>query len=93
MSNRQLPPSERQAVIARTSKQLLARYAREDQPLTVQVMDANVLYPEPIRDILMQLAVEDLFWAKWTTDIHRERIEALLRHEPHRGRVALERPH
>mgnify|MGYP000349331587 CR=1 FL=1 len=55
------------------------------------LLDANVLYPAPIRDILMQLAVEDLFRAKWTADIHREWIEALLRHEPHRDRAALER--
>jgi excisionase family DNA binding protein len=40
------PPSEREAVVARTSKQLLARYVREDQSLTVQVMDAN--HDEPI---------------------------------------------
>ena len=40
LTYRQLPPSEREAIIARTSKQLLARYAREDQSLTVQVMDA-----------------------------------------------------
>jgi hypothetical protein len=39
---------------------------------------SHVLYPAPIRDILMQLAVEDLFRAKWTADIHREWIEALL---------------
>jgi excisionase family DNA binding protein len=43
---RQLPPSEREAVIARTSKQLLSRYAREDHSLTVQVMDAD--HDEPI---------------------------------------------
>ena len=46
LTYRQLPPSEREAVIARTSKQLLARYAREDQSLTVQVMDAD--HEEPI---------------------------------------------
>ena len=39
----------------------------------------------------MQLAVTDLFKAKWTTDIHREWIDALLRNEPHRERAALER--
>ncbi len=55
------------------------------------LLDANVLYPAPIRDILMQLAVSDLFRAKWTADIHREWIEALLRNEPHRERAALER--
>jgi excisionase family DNA binding protein len=46
LTYRQLPPSEREAVIARTSKQLLARYVREDQSLTVQVMDAD--HDEPI---------------------------------------------
>ncbi len=55
------------------------------------LLDANVLYPAPIRDILMQLAVEDLFRAKWSADIHQEWIEALLSHEPHRDRAALER--
>ncbi len=39
----------------------------------------------------MQLAITDLFKARWTADIHREWIEALLRNEPHRDRAALER--
>lgn len=55
------------------------------------LFDANVLYPAPMRDALMQLAVTDLFKAKWTADIHREWIDALLRNEPHRDRAALER--
>ena len=55
------------------------------------LLDANVLYPAPLRDLLLQLAVMDLFRAKWTADIHREWIEALLRNEPHRDRAALER--
>jgi len=55
------------------------------------LLDANVLYPAPIRDILLQLAVDDLFWARWTADIHREWIDALLRNEPQRDRRALER--
>ncbi len=55
------------------------------------LLDANVLYPAPIRDILLQLAVDDLYRAKWTEDIHREWIEALLTNEPHRDRAALER--
>ncbi|RMG83059.1 MAG: PIN domain-containing protein, partial [Chloroflexi bacterium] len=57
----------------------------------VALLDANVLYPAPIRDILLQLAVEDVFWGRWTADIHEEWIEALLRNEPHRERMALER--
>lgn len=54
------------------------------------LFDANVLYPAPMRDALMQLAVTDLFKAKWTADIHREWIDALLRNEPQPDRAALE---
>ena len=59
--------------------------------LYTALFDANVLYPAPMWDILLQLAVTDLFRAKWSADIHREWIEALLRNEPHRDRAALER--
>ena len=55
------------------------------------LLDANVLYPAPMRDLLLQLTVTDLFSAKWSADIHREWIEALLRNEPHRERTSLER--
>lgn len=55
------------------------------------LFDANVLYPAPMRDVLLQLAVTDLFRARWTADIHREWMEALLEREPWRDRAALER--
>ena len=55
------------------------------------LLDANVLYPAPMRDLLLQLAVADLFRAKWTADIHRECIDALMRNEPYRDRQKLER--
>lgn len=55
------------------------------------LLDANVLYPAPMRDVLMQLAVTDIFKAKWSEDIHREWIDALMRNEPDRDRTALER--
>lgn len=55
------------------------------------LLDANVLYPAPMRDALMQLAITDLFKAKWTADIHREWIEALMRNQSGRDRAALER--
>jgi predicted Zn-dependent peptidase len=55
------------------------------------LLDANVLYPAPLRDIFLQLAVTDLFKAKWTADIHREWIEALMRKDPPPDRAALER--
>ena len=55
-----------------------------------ELLDANVLYPAPMRDILMQLGVTDLFKARCTDDIHREWIEALLRQEPKYSREKLE---
>src|SRR5215469_16343775 len=55
------------------------------------LLDANVLYPAPLRDLLLQLAVTDLYKARWTADIHREWIENLLKNEPHRDRAKLER--
>ena len=55
------------------------------------LVGANILYPAPMRDIFLQLAVDDLFRTKWTTDIHREWIDALIRNEPHRDRAAQER--
>jgi hypothetical protein len=54
-------------------------------------LDANILYPAPMRDLFLQLAVTDLFRARWSADIHREWIEALLKRDPRRDRGALER--
>jgi len=42
------------------------------------VFDACVLYPAPLRDLLVQLATADLFRAKWSDQIHDEWIAALL---------------
>lgn len=42
---RQLPPSEREFALARTSKQLLSRYAHDAQSLTVQVIEADLAAP------------------------------------------------
>lgn len=44
--------------------------------------DANVLYPSFLRDVLMRLALTDLFRARWSEDIHREWMEAVLRDKP-----------
>ena len=55
------------------------------------LLDANVLYPAPVRDLLLQLAVTDIYKARWTADIHREWIDSLLRNEPQRNRAKLER--
>lgn len=42
------------------------------------VLDACVLYPAPLRDLLMSLSVEGLFRARWTETIHDEWIRNLL---------------
>ena len=39
----------------------------------------NVLYSAPIRDLLLQLAVADIYRARWTSDIHDEWIRAVLK--------------
>jgi len=44
------------------------------------LLDANVLYPAPVRDVLLQLAVTDRYRARWSADIHSEWIEALKPH-------------
>jgi predicted nucleic acid-binding protein len=55
------------------------------------LLDANVLYPAPMRDLLLQLAVSEVFRAKWTAEIQQEWFEALLRKKPSPDRSALER--
>lgn len=47
------------------------------------VYDACVLYPAPLRDMLLRLAVTDLFKAHWTERIHEEWINALAREGKH----------
>lgn len=44
--------------------------------------DACVLYPAPLRDLLLELALRDLFRAKWTDAIHDEWIRNLLKQRP-----------
>lgn len=43
------------------------------------VFDANVLYPAPLRDLLMWLALSGLFRARWTEQIHLEWKRNLLK--------------
>lgn len=48
----------------------------------VAMLDANVLYPAPIRDILLHFADAKLFQPKWTDQIHDEWIRNLLKKRP-----------
>jgi len=51
------------------------------RPFTV-FLDASVLYPAPLRDILLELAVSDFFRAKWSAKVHDEWTKAVLRNRP-----------
>lgn len=46
------------------------------------IYDACVLYPAPLRDFLMHLAVTDLYRARWTDRIHDEWIRNVLKDRP-----------
>ncbi|MBP0020906.1 MAG: PIN domain-containing protein [Cyanobacteria bacterium SBLK] len=44
--------------------------------------DACVLYPAPLRDILVELATTDMFRGRWTNQIHDEWIRNVLKNRP-----------
>ena len=46
------------------------------------VLDANTLYPAPLRDLLLSLAVDGLYHARWTARIHEEWVRNLARNRP-----------
>lgn len=46
------------------------------------LLDACVLYPAPVRDLLMSLASAQLFHARWTDRIQDEWVESLLTQRP-----------
>lgn len=48
----------------------------------VVLLDANVIYPAPLRDFLLTLATTGLYAAKWTDRIHDEWIHSLVRNRP-----------
>jgi hypothetical protein len=53
--------------------------------------DACVLYPAPLRDLLMHLALTDLYRAKWTNEIHAEWISSVLSDRKDLNREFLEK--
>src|SRR5690606_33943199 len=55
------------------------------------VLDACVLYPAPLRDFLMHLALMGAFQPKWTNAIHEEWIRNVLINRPDLSRKQLER--
>ena len=60
-------------------------------PVEVAFLDASVLYPAPLRDLLLELAVSGLYRAKWSARVHDEWTRALLRNRPDLTAARLER--
>src|SRR5690606_10367687 len=50
-----------------------------------------VLYPAPLRDLLMWLGLSGCFRARWSLDIHQEWQRNLLRHRPDLSAAQLDR--
>ncbi len=55
------------------------------------VFDACVLYPAPLRDLLMSVALTDQFRARWTDAIHDEWMRNLLKDRPDLTRQQLQK--
>lgn len=49
----------------------------------VAVLDANVLYPVTVRDVLLRFAEAGLYRARWSEEILREFSDRLIRRKPH----------
>ena len=46
------------------------------------LLDANVLYPAPVMDLMLELASTGLYRARWSDDIHDEWVRNLTRDHP-----------
>lgn len=57
----------------------------------IALLDANVLYPAPLRDLLLNLAILDLFIPKWTNQIQNEWVYNLLKNRNDLERSQLDR--
>ncbi len=55
------------------------------------VYDACVLYPAPLRDLLMRLALSDRYRARWSNMIHDEWIRNLLKKKPDLNPLVLDK--
>ena len=46
------------------------------------ILDANVLYPQLLRDTLLSLAGENLYHARWSATINEEWVRSLTKNRP-----------
>ena len=53
-----------------------------ENPEIIAVLDACVLYPAPVRDILLNIAQTRLYSAKWSDEINAEWTRNLLKNRP-----------
>jgi hypothetical protein len=53
-------------------------------------LDASVLYPVSLRNLLMRLAIDDVYQPRWSAHVHEEWIRAVLRNHPHLTRAQLQ---
>ena len=51
-------------------------------PRFIAILDACVIYPAPIRDILLNLADLEIYAPKWSEIIQEEWIRNLLKNRP-----------
>jgi len=59
--------------------------------IPLAVLDACVLYPPSLRDLLMRLAVAGAYTLRWTEEIHEEWIRSVLADNPEVTPAQLER--
>ena len=60
-------------------------------PKTIAVLDACVLYPPSLRDLLLRLAVAGAYEPRWTEEIHAEWTRSVLADRPDVTPVQLDR--
>ena len=58
---------------------------------TTVIYDACVLYPAPLRSLLMYLAMTDLYRARWTNEIHEEWMRNVAKNIPNFTRQQAEK--
>jgi hypothetical protein len=63
---------------------------REDKRLWA-FLDASVLYPALLRNILIRLAIDDLYRAFWSQRVQNEWTQAIFRDRPHLPPAPIER--
>jgi hypothetical protein len=62
-----------------------------ETPSPVAFLDASVLYPALLRNMLMHFAVNDLYQPRWSARVHEEWMTALLRNRLDISPAQLER--